>query len=147
MSKLFCSCLKDSSKLSQSSFKVVTKLFQSDPNVVLKLSHSCPTIVLKMYKSWSKCCPCIFQWCQVISIYVNICGPGICWLLISACNLAAVTRMPWYNIVIWKSRRHHHLLSGGLGGPMRTLGLGIRGTFLICANKSAGIPGPVCTEE
>ena len=36
-----------------------------------------------------------------------------------------------------------YLLSGGLGGPMRTLGLGIRGTFLIWANRSAGIPGPV----
>ena len=30
---------------------------------------------------------------------------------------------------------------------MRTLGLGIRGTFLIWANRCAGIPGPVCRKR
>ena len=69
----------------------------------------------------------------------------ICFL--SSFFKVAVTQQPVEVKNRIKHRDASYLLSGGFGGPMRTLGLGILGTFLIWANRSAGIPGPVCRKR
>ena len=107
LSKLSWNC--EQKKVSERCCNIVAKWSQSCHKVVPRLLPSCPKWCLSFVPMWYPCdfqilstrfpsvaksCPCSSQWCQV----VDICGQEMCW--VSACNLAAVAKIPSYNVVI-----------------------------------------------